>query len=284
MPELENGITTMVEDNANLIVSLIEEDQSEKVKELLSSFSYAEQNEILKLVKPEVRSEALLSLGKEEALKLIVATSDDPDENFMREIQGEQTSVILERLYDKDDRTAVVDLPPFVLQKMLVHGDDRAREIIEDSIAYLVESKQLALLKSILIELNPVDIASILDDFKPDDLRKIYRLLPKDMATDVFVYLPPEISQNLLITLSDTEAGALIDDLYADDAVDLLDEMPSIVVKKLLAKAKPETRAVINQLLQYQEDSAGSIMTVEFVDLKEFDTVETAIAKIREWA
>ena len=281
MPELENGITTMVEDNANLIVSLIEEDQSEKVKELLSSFSYAEQNEILKLVKPEVRSEALLSLGKEEALKLIVATSDDPDENFMREIQGEQTSVILERLYDKDDRTAVVDLPPFVLQKMLVHGDDRAREIIEDSIAYLVESKQLALLKSILIELNPVDIASILDDFKPDDLRKIYRLLPKDMATDVFVYLPPEISQNLLTTLSDTEAGALIDDLYADDAVDLLDEMPSIVVKKLLAKAKPETRAVINQLLQYQEDSAGSIMTVEFVDLKEFDTVETAIAKIR---
>ncbi|MBQ7227056.1 MAG: magnesium transporter [Clostridia bacterium] len=164
---------------------------------------------------------------------------------------------------------------------MLAHKDDRAREIIEDSMEYLMESRQLALLRSVLIELNPVDIAEILDDFKTEDLLKIYRLLPKDMATDVFVYLPPEVSQSLLTRLSDSEAGAIIDDLYADDAADLLDEMPSMVVKKLLANAKPETRANVNHLLQFAEDSAGSIMTVEFVDLKEFDTVNQAIAKIR---
>ena len=281
MAETLEKLTPSLDDLAKKIIDFLEEEDYESVKELLSAFTYAEMNEILKLVPPEIRAEALLSLEKDEAVRLIRETSDDPDENFMREIQGVHTSRVLEVLYGKDDRAAVIDLPPFVIQKMLAHKDDRAREIIEDSMEYLMESRQLALLRSVLIELNPVDIAEILDDFKTEDLLKIYRLLPKDMATDVFVYLPPEVSQSLLTRLSDSEAGAIIDDLYADDAADLLDEMPSMVVKKLLANAKPETRANVNHLLQFAEDSAGSIMTVEFVDLKEFDTVNQAIAKIR---
>ena len=281
MAETLEKLTPSLDDLAKKIIDFLEEEDYESVKELLSAFTYAEMNEILKLVPPEIRADALLSLEKDEAVRLIRETSDDPDENFMREIQGVHTSRVLEVLYGKDDRAAVIDLPPFVIQKMLAHKDDRAREIIEDSMEYLMESRQLALLRSVLIELNPVDIAEILDDFKTEDLLKIYRLLPKDMATDVFVYLPPEVSQSLLTRLSDSEAGAIIDDLYADDAADLLDEMPSMVVKKLLANAKPETRANVNHLLQFAEDSAGSIMTVEFVDLKEFDTVNQAIAKIR---
>lgn len=281
--EEEKDYKTIIaaEEIAAHITALLREDDKESVGTLLSPFSAPEINEILKEVPSDLRDVALLCRGPEAAVELIRSLGDDQDDNFMREIDGAHTSHILVALYDNDDRNAVVDLPPFVVQKVLAHGNEEARKIVEDSMEYLMESKQLAVLKSVLVELNPVDIASILDDFKPDDLLRIYRLLPKDMATDVFVYLPPEVSQNLLTKMSETEASAVIDDIYADDAADLLDEMPSMVVKRLLAKAKPETRVAVNHLLQYADDSAGSIMTVEFVDLKEYSTVAQAIEVIR---
>lgn len=269
------------ENAAAELISLMSDGDTDGASSYLDSFSPGEINDILKLVPVESRADALLLLGKDKAVELLRETSDDQEDNFMREIGGADTSRIVDTLYDRDDKEAVIDLPPFVVQKMLAHGDDRAREIIEDSMEYLMETRQLALLRSMLVELNPVDIASILDDFRTEDLLRIYRILPKDMATDVFVYLPQEVSQNLLTRMSDKEAGAIIDDLYADDAADLLDEMPSMVVKKLLAQSKPETRAAINHLLQYEDDSAGSIMTVEFVDLKEYYTVSQAISAIR---
>lgn len=269
------------ENAAAELISLMSDGDTDGASSYLDSFSPGEINDILKLVPVESRADALLLLDKDKAVELLRETSDDQEDNFMREIGGADTSRIVDTLYDRDDKEAVIDLPPFVVQKMLAHGDDRAREIIEDSMEYLMETRQLALLRSMLVELNPVDIASILDDFRTEDLLRIYRILPKDMATDVFVYLPQEVSQNLLTRMSDKEAGAIIDDLYADDAADLLDEMPSMVVKKLLAQSKPETRAAINHLLQYEDDSAGSIMTVEFVDLKEYYTVSQAISAIR---
>ena len=108
---------------------------------------------------------------------------------------------------------------------------------------------------------------------------KIFRLLPKSLAADVFSYLPIELEQDIIVALSDKEAGHILDNLNADDAADLIDEMPANVVKKLLANADPETRRDINHLLQYPDDSAGSIMTVEFMDLKESYTVEQSLRK-----
>lgn len=280
--EIETEKKKITPENAAAeLISLMSDGDTDGASSYLDSFSPGEINDILKLVPVESRADALLLLDKDKAVELLRETSDDQEDNFMREIGGADTSRIVDTLYDRDDKEAVIDLPPFVVQKMLAHGDDRAREIIEDSMEYLMETRQLALLRSMLVELNPVDIASILDDFRTEDLLRIYRILPKDMATDVFVYLPQEVSQNLLTRMSDKEAGAIIDDLYADDAADLLDEMPSMVVKKLLAQSKPETRAAINHLLQYEDDSAGSIMTVEFVDLKEYYTVSQAISAIR---
>ena len=280
--EIETEKKKITPENAAAeLISLMSDGDTDGASSYLDSFSPGEINDILKLVPVESRADALLLLDKDKAVELLRETSDDQEDNFMREIGGADTSRIVDTLYDRDDKEAVIDLPPFVVQKMLAHGDDRAREIIEDSMEYLMETRQLALLRSMLVELNPVDIASILDDFRTEDLLRIYRILPKDMATDVFVYLPQEVSQNLLTRMSDKEAGAIIDDLYADDAADLLDEMPSMVVKKLLAQSKPETRAAINHLLQYEDDSAGSIMTVEFVDLTAYYTVSQAISAIR---
>ena len=110
----------------------------------------------------------------------------------------------------------------------------------------------------------------------------VYRLLSKDMAADVFVELDPDMQENLINAFSDRELKNVLDDIFMDDTVDLIEEMPASVVKRILKAQNSEDRKMINELLRYPEDSAGSIMTTEFVDLKENMTVEKAIEKIRK--
>ncbi len=138
-----------------------------------------------------------------------------------------------------------------------------------ERIKELIETKQYRLLRDELSEMNEADIAAIMEE-----------LSGEDMLT-VFPYLPIEHQQDIITELSDKEAAGIIDNLMADDAADFLEEMPANIVKKLLANARPDTRRDINLLLCYPEDSAGSIMTVEYVDLKETMTVEQAIRRIR---
>jgi len=146
----------------------------------------------------------------------------------------------------------------------------------------LIENRQYTTLRQELADLNEVDIADFLETLPEEDLLKIFRILPKSMAADVFSYLDLEEQQLIIISLSDKEAANIINNLMADDATDLLEEMPANVVKKLLGNASSETRSDINHLLRYPESSAGSIMTVEFVDLKEDLTVAGAIERIRK--
>ena len=130
--------------------------------------------------------------------------------------------------------------------------------------------------------MNTADVAAILEEMEEEELLKVFRILPKSMAADVFSYLEVDHQQMIITSLSDKEAANIIDNLMADDATDLLEEMPANVVKKLLANASADTRRDINHLLRYPEDSAGSIMTVEYVDLKENMTVQDAINRIRQ--
>ena len=147
----------------------------------------------------------------------------------------------------------------------------------------LLESKQYTKLRQHLAELNEADIAAWLDQMEEEEnMLKVFRILPKDLAADVFSYLDVDIQQRIITSMSEKEAANIIDNLMADDAADLMEEMPANIVKKLLANASPETRRDINHLLRYPEDSAGSIMTVEYVDLKENLTVEEAIERIRK--
>ncbi|MCM1262104.1 MAG: magnesium transporter [Butyrivibrio sp.] len=150
-------------------------------------------------------------------------------------------------------------------------------EIIE-----LLNSGQYLKLRQHMTEMNVADIAASMEEMERDDLLKLFRILPKSMAADVFSYLEIETEQYIITSMSDKDAANIIDNLMADDATDLLEEMPANVVKRLLTNASPETRRDINHLLRYPEDSAGSIMTVEYVDLKETLTVEEAVARIRK--
>lgn len=146
----------------------------------------------------------------------------------------------------------------------------------------LVQTKQYTRLRQELSELNDADIAAFLEELENEDTLKIFRILPKSLAADVFSYLPIEDQQMIITSLSDKEAASIINNLMADDATDLLEEMPANIVKQLLRNANSETRRDINHLLRYPEDSAGSIMTVEFVDLKENYTVDESIARIKK--
>ena len=146
----------------------------------------------------------------------------------------------------------------------------------------LLDSKQYTRLRQMLSELNDADIAALLEEMEEQDMLKVFRILPKDLAADVFSYMDVDNQQFIITSLSDRDAANIVDNLMADDAADLMEEMPANVVKKILANASPETRRDINHLLRYPEDSAGSIMTVEYVDLKENLTVDEAIARIRK--
>ena len=165
---------------------------------------------------------------------------------------------------------------------------DEIREIIDkteaemkEELITLLNEKQYGKLRAVLSEMNEADLAAIMDTMEDEESLKIFRILPKDMAADVFALLEMDDQKYIIMSLSDKEASSIIDNLMADDATDILEEMPASVVKKILANASPETRHDINHLLRYPDDSAGSIMTVEYVDLKETMTVADAISRIR---
>ena len=151
-----------------------------------------------------------------------------------------------------------------------------------EEIRELIENRQYTRLRQVLAEQQEADVAAAIEELPKDELIRVFRILPKTMAADVFAYLSIETEQMIITALTDREAANIINNLMADDATDLMEEMPAGVVKKLLANASAETRRDINHLLRYPEDSAGSIMTVEFVDLKVNLTVEQAIERIRK--
>ena len=152
---------------------------------------------------------------------------------------------------------------------------------LESTLAALAEGKKYAAVRGILITMNPVDVAALFEELDETLLPLLFRLLPKELAAETFVEMDSD-SQALLITgFSDTELKEVVDELFVDDAVDLVEEMPANVVKRILRQADPDMRRMINEILRYPDDSAGSIMTTEFVDLGPTMTVEDAEKRIR---
>ena len=145
----------------------------------------------------------------------------------------------------------------------------------------LLEEKKYASLKDVLVTMNPADVAAIFEEIADERLPRLFRLLPKEQAAETFVEMEPEQQEMLIRGFSDAELREVIEELYVDDAVDLVEEMPANVVKRILAQADPQMRKEINDLLRYPENSAGSIMTTEYVSLRPQMTVAEAITRIR---
>lgn len=146
----------------------------------------------------------------------------------------------------------------------------------------LLEEKRLSDVKKILQEMNDYDIASLIDELPTEEIVQVFRLLSKDKATDVFVNLEDETQQSLIVSLTKKEAKQIIEDMYTDDAADLFEEMPAVMVSSLLSNVDAETRNIINRLLKYPENSAGSLMAVEYIHLKKGLTIKESIERIRK--
>ena len=150
-----------------------------------------------------------------------------------------------------------------------------------DRLTELYENKKYGQIRDIFNEMNPYDIAELLNDAEPKMATVLFRLLPKELAADTFVEMDGDIQEHLIERFSDSEIREVMDELYLDDAVDIVEEMPANVVKRILENTDANTRAMINKILQYPEDSAGSLMTVEYVSLRKNMTVGDALTRIR---
>ena len=144
-----------------------------------------------------------------------------------------------------------------------------------------LENKKYAQIRYLLRDENPMDIAQILGEVPEESLPVVYRLLPKELAAEAFAEMEPDQQEVLIRSFSDRELQDVLDELYIDDTVDIIEEMPANVVKRILRQSDPQTRGRINEILHYPPDSAGSIMTIEYVSLKKTMTVADAFARIR---
>ena len=154
-------------------------------------------------------------------------------------------------------------------------------ELVEQTLVKMLEERKFAALRDMLVTMNPSDIAGLFAGLDRQQIPLLFRLLPKELAAESFVEMEPEEQELLIQGFSDNELKQILDELYADDAADIVEEMPANVVKRILRQADPEMRSAINQILRYPENSAGSIMTTEYVSLRPDMTVGDSILRIR---
>ena len=152
---------------------------------------------------------------------------------------------------------------------------------LENTLSKLLQEKRFAAIRDVLVTMNPADIAAVFNGVQKEHLPLLFRLLPKELAAETFVEMEPETQELLIHGFSDSELHEVVDELYVDDAVDLVEEMPANVVKRILAQASPDMRKEINEILRYPENSTGSIMTTEYISLRPDMTVTQAFERIR---
>lgn len=150
-----------------------------------------------------------------------------------------------------------------------------------DELSALLDSRNMRALKQRMEEMNEFDVAEFLSEIPDNRMPMVFRLLSKETASDVFANFDVPDQERIINSMTDSELAGIIEELYLDDAVDMMEELPANVVKRVMRAATPQTRALINQYLNYPEDSAGSIMTAEFVDLKKYMSVKESFARIR---
>lgn len=207
-----------------------------------------------------------------EALLLLDATLQQQVINGLRDDELEK---VLDEISVDDTVDIIQDMPQQIVQRIAE----------EEEILCLLSERNFGVLKPLLATMNATDLAKVFESAENDgDLLLLFRILPKDLAADTFVEMDSDVTERLIHKLSDKELRAVMDELFLDDTVDLIEEMPASVVKRLLAQSDNETRAYINEILQYGKDSAGSIMTIEFVALRPTMTVESAFERIRKTA
>ena len=249
--------------NYQAAAALVEKYESEQLAARINEVEEMHLLPFCRALDSEQLADALLLLESDLQEKIIGGLRDDELEKVMDEISVDDTVEIIE------------DMPQEIVRRIAE---------VED-ILKLLEERNYAVLKPLLADMNAIDLAEVFEGTEKDaDLLVLFRILPKDLAAETFVEMDSDVQQKLIHKLNDRELKAVLDELFLDDTVDLIEEMPASVVKRVLAQSDAETRAYINQILKYPKDSAGSIMTIEFVSLRPTMTVDDAFERIRRTA
>ena len=267
---LKQQIEELLKDkNFNEIEKLLEKSE---ISEISKTMNQLDKNLLLQLlpkISPEQAAEIFLVLGQETQLFLVEELSYVEFKQIANELlEGDAENALSENVFNE-----------IILKAKAEDRNDKLVEIIDK-----LENKQFASLKPLLSELEPIDIAKIFEQVDDTKIALLFRLLPKDLASDVFVEMNSDDQQVLIKAFTDKELEFIVNDLFIDDTVDIIEDMPSNVVRRILSLSSPETRNTINKLLGFPKDSAGSIMTTELVTLRENMTVYEALKKIRKQA
>ena len=246
--------------------------EKSEISEISKTMNQLDKNLLLQLlpkISPEQAAEIFLVLGQETQLFLVEELSYVEFKQIANELlEGDAENALSENVFNE-----------IILKAKTEDRNDKLVEIIDK-----LENKQFASLKPLLAELEPIDIAKIFEQVDDTKIALLFRLLPKDLASEVFVEMNSDDQQVLIKSFTDKELEYIVNDLFIDDTVDIIEDMPSNVVRRILSLSSPETRNTINKLLGFPKDSAGSIMTTELVTLRENMTVYEALKKIRKQA
>ena len=232
-------------------------------EELAAVLGEIEENDLVLLCRelnPDAVADALVQLPSDKQSVILSGLHDDQLKEVMDEVSVDDTLEIIE------------DMPNNVVVRIAE----------EEEIKKLLDEKNFKVLKPLLSSIPAVDIAKIFSEIDKEELPIVFRVLPKALAADTFVELDSDLQQFLIDRLSDKELKAVMDELFVDDTVDIIEEMPANVVKRMLAQTDKEMRDGINEILKYEKDSAGSIMTVEFVRVRPDMTVAESFEQIRK--
>lgn len=234
---------------------------------------------------PKVAEEFVSSLSDEELVALCHELDSDETADLLVKIEDSalheriigllkdsELKEVMDEMSVDDTVDIIEDLPTDVVVRIAE----------EDEILRLLRDRNFKVLKPLLQELNPTDLAAIFDEVPKEDVALIFRILPKELAAETFVEMSSDGKELLIRSMNDRELKAVMEELFLDDTVDLIEEMPANVVKRIIAQSDAETRQYINEILKYPHDSAGSIMTIEFVSLPENITVAEAFERIRK--
>ena len=248
--------------NYQLAAILLDDLSPNDIATLFSTLTAAQLVGVCRMMDSGVLADVLVLLNTTQQQQIIEGLHDRQLDDMMDEMTDDETAHLVQ------------DLPT-----------DTALRIVEsEDIVTLLRDRQFSTLKPLLGSMNAVDIARVFDELEDSEIPILFRLLPKDLAADTFVELDPDQQEALIRRLNNVELRDVMSELFVDDMVDLVEEMPANVVKRILASSDAETRAYVNGILKYPKDSAGSIMTVEFVSLYPSMTIDQAYDRIRATA
>ena len=242
---------------------LVNKYTSEELATLLQELDKADIPAFCRALDSDLLADALVLLDSDLQEDVINGLRDDELEKVLDEMSVDETVDIIE------------DMPQEIV-----------RRIAEtEEILLLLSERNFSVLRPLIASMNAIDLAEVFNEIRDEsELHVLFRILPKDLAAETFVEMDSDVKETLIHKLNDRELRAVMDELFLDDTVDIIEEMPASVVKRVLAQSDSETRAYINEILKYPKDSAGSIMTIEFVSLHPTMTVDDAFERIRKTA